>query len=174
MTRRRCFLGLLVASLGAVAGTGSSAGSAPFHPSCAAVTTTLAHPDQGAQGPKLYNLAFRVRCNFHVLRLSLKSSRSLVRILPSPVLEHPDQGDTLSCKRPAPKGARCLGDVGENVRIVGELKVRGRPCASRCLACASAPLAARTATSREPPARTSATRRASGSRTRAAAADAGG
>jgi hypothetical protein len=129
MTRRRCFFGVLVASLGAVAGTGSSAGSAPFQPSCAAVTTTLAHPDQGAQGPKLYNLAFRVRCNFRLTRLRLEASRSLVRILPNPVLEHPDQGDTLTCQRRASKVARCLGDVGERVRIVGELKVRGRPCA---------------------------------------------
>jgi hypothetical protein len=129
MIRRRCFLGVLVASLAALAGTGSSPASAPFHPSCAAVTTTLARPGQGAQGPKLYDLAFRVRCNFNVLRLRLKSSRSLVRITPSPVLEHPDQGDTLRCKRHAPRGARCVGNVGENVRIVGELKVRGRPCA---------------------------------------------
>jgi hypothetical protein len=126
---RRCLLAALAASLVAVAGPAGSSAGATEHPSCSAVTTTLAHPDQGAQGPKRYNLAFRVRCNFHVLRLSLKSSRSLLRILPSPVLEHPDQGDSLSCKRRAPKGARCLGNVGENVRIVGELKVRGRPCA---------------------------------------------
>jgi hypothetical protein len=125
----RCLFGALAASLVAVAGTAGSSAGATEHPSCAAVTTTLAHPDQGAQGPKLYNLAFRVRCNFNVLRLSLKSSRSLVRISPSPVLEHPDQGDALSCKRHAPKGARCAGNVGENVRIVGELKVRGRTCA---------------------------------------------
>ncbi len=129
MTRWLCFLGALVVSLVVVPGTGSSASSAATRLSCAAVTTTLAHPDQGAQGPKLYNLAFRVRCNFNVLRLGLKSSRSLVRITPNPVLEHPDQGDTLSCKRRGPKVARCHGDVGENVRIIGELKVRGRPCA---------------------------------------------
>ncbi len=119
MTR---LLGALAASLVALAGPAGSSASPPTHPSCSAVTTTIAHQQH-------YNLAFRARCNSRVLRLRLQSSRSLLRISPSPVLEHPDQGDSLSCERRAPKVARCLGDVGENVRIVGELKLRGRPCA---------------------------------------------
>jgi len=58
-----------------------------------------------------------VRCNFRLTRLRLEASRSLVRILPNPVLEHPDQGDTLTCQRRASKVARCLGDVGVAVVV---------------------------------------------------------
>jgi hypothetical protein len=118
-------LALLALTVSALATAGARAQK---QPACAAVTTTTAHP-QAARGPNFFNVAFRVRCNFRVTRLHLKASRSLVRVLRHPVLEHPDAGDRLACARLHRKTARCIGDVGERVRIIGELKVRGGPCA---------------------------------------------
>lgn len=125
--------GGLAASLAAVTAmpmvtTAASPGSAAgFRPACKAVTEPAARqPKPRPSGP--YNLAFRVRCNFRVTDLNLRSSRPLVRVLERPTLERPDPEDGLECARRSRILGRCTGEVGEQVRIVGALKVKGDPC----------------------------------------------
>lgn len=45
-----------------------------------------------------------------------------------PRLERGDPGDSLRCRQRSETLGACEGTVGENVRVLGALKVRGGPC----------------------------------------------
>lgn len=99
-----------------------------FRPSCKAVTEPAERSESKLRPSATYNVMFRVRCNFRVTQLSLRSSKSLVRVLKRPALERPDPEDTLDCTRRSRALGRCTGEVGEQVRIQGAFKVKGDPC----------------------------------------------
>lgn len=109
--------------------TGATSGSViGFRPYCKAVTEPAARQHSKSRPSAAYNIAFRVRCNFRVTELKLRSSKPLVRVLKRPELERPDPGDALDCARRSRTLGRCTGEVGGNVRIRGALKVEGDPC----------------------------------------------
>lgn len=132
MSRRCCRLlaTATVAMLLALA-VPASAGSFSFveRPSCTGVTTTVAKSSFPLSSDR-YNVAYRIRCNFGLHELSFRTSKALVRVQPRPALDRPDPEDSLICAKSSTTLARCKDEVGQDVRIRGGLKVRGRVCGS--------------------------------------------
>ena len=118
-TWARILFGVAVLSAAAYA-TGTPAPGAGPRVECKAVTAK--------RSGRVYNVAFRVRCTFNVTDMRIRTSKRLLRVSRSPTLERPDPGDQLVCRRRTRTSARCVGNVGENVRIRGLLKVRRSPC----------------------------------------------
>lgn len=126
---------LVVAALAAVAGAPSTASPAPPEddpspatPKCRAVTETVSRGDIYPSSSPRTNVGFRLRCNFAVNQIYLRTDKRLERVYERPRLERPDPEDELSCRRISKTVGRCLGEVGEDVRILGALRVRGGPC----------------------------------------------
>ncbi len=129
---------LVVAALAAVAGapsTASTAGPTPPEddrsyptPKCRAVTETVSRGDIYPSSSPRTNVGFRLRCNFAVNQIYLRTDKRLERVYERPRLERPDPEDELSCRRISKAVGRCLGEVGEDVRILGALRVKGGPC----------------------------------------------
>jgi len=101
---------------------------AGLRPRCKAVTEPARTQHSKSRRSGAYNVAFRVRCNFLVAELKVRPSKPLVRMLERPTLERPDPEDALFCGRRSRILGRCTGEVGEQVRIHGALKVKGDPC----------------------------------------------
>jgi hypothetical protein len=97
----------------------SAAGDFPT-PSCSAVTK---------RQTGLRDVQFRIRCNFSVSSLSIRSSRTIGSVQRRPALRDPDAEDHFRCSRRSATLVRCLGEAGANVRIDGSFGVRGDPCA---------------------------------------------
>jgi len=91
-----------------------------FKPDCEAVT-------KAADGR--YNLTFRVKCNYGVYRIEVDTTRSIERVRHRPALDRPDPEDHVRCHGSHnPRVASCAGEMGENVRLRGALRIRGNPC----------------------------------------------
>ena len=88
-------------------------------PFCSAVTK---------RQPGVRDVQFRIRCNYLVDRLSIRSSRPIESVQRRPTLRAPDPEDHLRCSRRSVTLVRCYGETGENVRIDGAFGVRGDPC----------------------------------------------
>lgn len=119
-------LGSLWASVGVA--TSSSAHPGGARPSCLASTDLIATTRQFPPPPASYNVAFKVRCNFNVTRLSFRTSKAIVRVRRHPSLQRPDLGDRLRCRRYSSTLGICDGDVGANARIKGAFKTQADPC----------------------------------------------
>jgi len=118
---RTCLAVAVLALVAAPLLPGGAPDAREFSPSCGAVV-------QAAEGKR--NVRYRVRCNFLVSALDIRSSRPLHRVLRRPRLDNPDQGDRLVCRRTgARRGVRCRGETGQDVRIRGAYAVKGDPCA---------------------------------------------
>jgi len=119
--RRNCLVVAALALVGALLLPGGAPDAREFRPSCDAVV-------QAVEGKR--NVRYRVRCNFLVSGLHIRSSRPLHRVLRRPRLDNPDPGDRLVCRRTgARRGVRCRGETGQGVRIRGAYAVKGDPCA---------------------------------------------
>ena len=91
-----------------------------FEPDCKAVTK--------AAGGR-YNLTFRVKCNFSADSVVAQPNRPIERVRHRPALDRPDPEDHVRCHRDRnPPAATCAGEMGDNVRLRGALRVRGNPC----------------------------------------------
>jgi hypothetical protein len=98
----------------------SVAGRSPDpDPFCSAVTK---------HQPAVRDVQFRIRCNYLVDRLSIRSSRRIESVQRRPALRDPDPEDHFRCSRRSATLVRCYGETGENVRIDGSFGVRGDPC----------------------------------------------
>jgi hypothetical protein len=129
MNLRTAAVGLVLAAAAAFAPAGAAGTSGGLDaPACAAVTSKLPGNGGSTHGVQRYNLVYRFRCNFNVTRLSVRTSKRLVRVQRAPALDAPEPGDSLSCARSSPRLVACSGDVGQGVRIRGRLKVKGGAC----------------------------------------------
>jgi hypothetical protein len=95
------------------------AGAAPAEkPSCTGITAQK-------RGSTL--LTYRLRCNFQVDRLGVRSSMP-IRRAGTPRLDGARPGDRLRCSRRSRSLATCRGTVSRDVRIREALRVEGRWC----------------------------------------------
>lgn len=96
---------------------------------CRAVLETLSRGDVYPSSPPRTNVGVRLRCPFEIRHVSFRTSKPLERVYERPRLERPDPGDSLTCRRSSSETLGvCDGTVGEDVRILGALKVKGGPC----------------------------------------------
>src|SRR5215210_8713164 len=95
---------------------------------CWAVLETLSRGDIYPSSPPRTNVGVRLRCNFELRHVSFRTSKPLQRVYERPRLEGPDPGDSLRCRQSSGTLGVCDGTVGEDVRILGALSVKGGPC----------------------------------------------
>ncbi len=97
-------------------------------PVCRAVLETLSRGDIYPSSPPRTNVGVRLRCNFELRHVSFRTSKPLERVYERPKLEGPDPGDSLRCRQSSRTLGVCDGTVGEDVRILSALRVKGGPC----------------------------------------------
>ncbi len=129
MVKRIRQIALILTALAAAAAAPSAASPVDAGPTkCRAVLETLSRGDIYPSSPPRTNVGVRLRCPFEIRNVSLRTSKPLQRVYERPRLERPDPGDALQCRQRSETLGACDGTVGENVRILGALKVKGGPC----------------------------------------------
>jgi hypothetical protein len=78
--------------------------------------------------PDSQQVRFRIRCNYEVERVSIRSSKAIASVRRSTRLRDPESGDRIRCARRSSTLVVCRGRAGENVRIEGVYTLRGDPC----------------------------------------------
>lgn len=121
-------------TLAAVIGPGPSASAdVGDEQVCRAVVEPAAAGDIYPSSPPRTNVGFRLRCNFRVTDFSFRTSKPLERVYERPKLERPDPEDRLRCGSLSGAVGKCSGEVGEQVRVLGALKVKGGACGAKRL-----------------------------------------
>jgi len=126
MTRRVTAATLIALTL--VAGAASADDDKPWPgpPACSAVSERIPVPPRGAtrRGVRVW-----IQCNFAVDNLAIHANRELNGVGVRPRLFRPDEGDSLACRRRAPRRANCRGAVGQDARIAVRLVLAKPVCA---------------------------------------------
>lgn len=120
MTRRAAFLAVLAAAFCLVLLPGAAPAKKPWSPKCHASTKL---------GDRPHQLVFRVHCNFQVDDITVEpEAPAVVRsVRRDPHLRGGEAQDHVVCKR-EDNAARCTGEAGHEVTVVGALRMRGNRC----------------------------------------------
>jgi len=123
---RRVTAAALVA-LAVLAGAASADDDKPWPgpPACSGVSERIPVPPRGAprRGVRVW-----VQCNFAVDHLTIRGNRELSRVGARARLYRPDGGDSLACRKRAPRRANCRGAVGQDARIAVRLVLTKPVC----------------------------------------------
>jgi hypothetical protein len=125
MARRVTAAALVAVALLAGAASADDDKPWPGPPACSTVTERIPVLPRGAtrRGVRLW-----VQCNFFVDGLVIRANRELNRVGAQPRLYRPDVGDALTCRKNAPRRARCRGGVGQDARIAVRLVLAKPVC----------------------------------------------